>query len=233
MARAPSIVFLVFASLLGAEDLPDRSDERLKMVRTQIERRGVEDTRTLKAMRTVPRHLFVPSSVRSFAYDDRPLPIGFGQTISQPYIVAYMTELLEPEPGMKVLEIGTGSGYQAAILAATGAEVWSIEIVEPLAERAAKALSAAGLGSVHLRHGDGYFGWKEAGPFDAIIVTAAASTIPPPLIEQIAEGGRMIIPVGPALGDQYLVLVTVHEGKARTRRLIPVRFVPFTREDDD
>lgn len=230
MKRVPSIVLLAFASLVGAEDLTDRADERLSMVRTQIERRGVDDGRTLEAMRSVPRHLFVPESLRSQAYDDRPLPIGHGQTISQPYIVAYMTELLEPRAGMRVLEVGTGSGYQAAVLAAAGAEVWSIEIVEPLAERAKKALTAAGYGSVHLRHGDGYFGWETAGPFDAIIVTAAAESIPPPLLQQLHENGRMIIPVGPPLGMQYLVLVTREDGKTKTRRLIPVRFVPFTRD---
>lgn len=222
---------LVGSALQGAEEGLERADERLKMVREQIERRGIEDTLTLQAMRTVPRHFFVPKSKQRYAYDDRPLSIGHGQTISQPYIVAYMTELLQPRPGMRVLEVGTGSGYQAAVLAETGADVYSIEIVDALARSAKTAIKKADYSSINLRNGDGYFGWEDAGPFDAIIVTAAAQSIPPPLIQQLHEDGRLIIPVGPPLGTQYLVLVTKKDGKASTRRLIPVRFVPFTRRD--
>lgn len=231
MFRTLLAVLLTVSALEGAEGELERADERLKMVRKQIERRGIEDTLTLKAMRTVPRHLFVPKNLQRYAYDDRPLSIGHGQTISQPYIVAYMTELLRPEPGMRVLEVGTGSGYQAAVLAETGADVYSIEIVDALARSSKKAVREAGYDRVQLRSGDGYFGWEEAGPFDAIIVTAAARSIPPALIKQLHEDGRLIIPVGPPLGTQYLVLVTKKDGKASTRRLIPVRFVPFTRRD--
>jgi protein-L-isoaspartate(D-aspartate) O-methyltransferase len=231
MFRTLFAVLLAVSGVEGTEDGLERVDERLKMVRDQIERRGVDDTLTLDAMRTVPRHLFVPKNLRRHAYQDRPLSIGHGQTISQPYIVAYMTELLRPRAGMRVLEVGTGSGYQAAVLAETGAEVYSVEIVEALARRAATAITKAGYQSIKLRSGDGYFGWEEAGPFDAVIVTAAAQSIPPPLIKQLHEDGRLIIPVGPPLGTQYLVLVTKENGKASTRRLIPVRFVPFTRRE--
>jgi protein-L-isoaspartate(D-aspartate) O-methyltransferase len=231
MFRNLLAVVLVASALEGAEEGLERADHRLKMVRQQIERRGIEDALTLQAMRTVPRHLFVPKSQQRYAYDDRPLSIGHGQTISQPYIVAYMTEFLQPRPGMRVLEVGTGSGYQAAILAETGATVYSIEIVDALAKSAEKAIKKAGYSSINLRSGDGYFGWEDAGPFDAIIVTAAAQSIPPPLIRQLHEDGRLIIPVGPPLGTQYLVLVTKKDGKTSTRRLIPVRFVPFTRRN--
>lgn len=223
-------VLLAAVPLLGADRLSDRADERIDMVRTQIEQRGIDDPTTLQAMRTVPRHLFVPSHLQSHAYDDRPLPIGHGQTISQPYIVAFMTALLEPGPGRRILEIGTGSGYQAAVLAATGAEVYSVEIVEALAESARDSITRSGCTSIKLRCGDGYFGWEEAGPFHAIIVTAAAESIPPRLLGQLRKDGRLIIPVGPPLGSQYLVLVTKEDGKARTQRLLPVRFVPFTRK---
>jgi len=232
MFRRLFAVLLAVSALEGTENSLERADERLKMVREQIERRGVDDALTLNAMRTVPRHHFVPKNLRRYAYQDRPLSIGHGQTISQPYIVAYMTELLQPKACMRVLEIGTGSGYQAAVLAETGAEVYSIEIVDALAKRAATAIEKARYASIKLRTGDGYFGWEDAGPFDAIIVTAAAQSIPPPLIQQLRENGRMIIPVGPPLGTQYLVLVTKDNGKASTRRLIPVRFVPFTRRDN-
>ena len=231
MFRTLFAALLAVSALEGAEDGLERADERLKMVREQIERRGIEDALTLKAMRTVPRHLFVPKNLQRYAYDDRPLSIGHGQTISQPYIVAYMTELLRPKPGMRVLEVGTGSGYQAAVLAETGADIFSIEIVDALARSSKKAVREAGYDRVQLRSGDGYFGWEAAGPFDAIIVTAAAQSIPPPLIKQLHEDGRLIIPVGPPLGTQYLILVTKKDGKASTRRLIPVRFVPFTRRD--
>jgi protein-L-isoaspartate(D-aspartate) O-methyltransferase len=207
-----------------------RTEElRRRMVKTQIENRGVEDSQVLEAMRSVPRHRFVPSASLESAYADQPQPIGHGQTISQPYIVAYMTEVLEIEPGDKVLEIGTGSGYQAAVLAEITDEVWSIEIIEPLAGQAATRLQRLGYGEVQTRTGDGYYGWEEAAPFDAVIVTAAAGHIPPPLIEQLKAGGRMIIPVGGTYEVQSLMLVRKDaEGDVTTERLMPVRFVPMT-----
>ncbi|MEZ5275187.1 MAG: protein-L-isoaspartate(D-aspartate) O-methyltransferase [Opitutaceae bacterium] len=213
----------------GAPDAAESMAERAVMVRDQIVRRGIEDPVVISAMRNTPRHAFVPESLRDHAYEDRPLPIGFGQTISQPYIVAYMTELIGPRSGMKVLEIGTGSGYQAAVLAEAGVKVYSIEIIGALARRAAEALRDAGYGRVVLRSGDGYYGWEEAAPFDAIIVTAAAEAIPPPLLSQLANDGVLIIPVGPPLGTQYLVRVSREDGRTRTQRLLPVRFVPFVR----
>ncbi len=182
----------------------------------------------LDAMGRVPRHLFVPKQSKNVAYEDRPLPIGFGQTISQPYIVALMTELLDVEAGDTVLEIGTGSGYQAAVLAALGVNVYTIEIIEPLATRASDRLGRLTY-SASVRHSDGYYGWPEVGPFDGIIVTAAAVHIPPPLIEQLKPGAKIVIPVGPRFYTQQLVLVTKDKnGRVRTRQLLPVSFVPFT-----
>jgi len=201
------------------------------MVREQIERRGVTDKAVLQSMRRAPRHLFVPERFVGAAYADRPLPIGYGQTISQPYIVAAMTEELELEAGDKVLEVGTGSGYQAAVLAEITDEVYSIEIIGKLAERAEKDLALAGYDEVEIRHGDGFFGWEEHAPFDAIIVTAAPSSIPPPLLKQLKPEGRMLIPVGSSFGAQRLLLVRKDEdGDTSTKSLMPVRFVPFTRE---
>ena len=205
----------------------DRSD-REKMVRTQIENRGIRDERVLRAMEKVPRHLLVPKDLRRHAYEDRPLPIGHGQTISQPYIVAYMTEKLKLGADGKVLEIGTGSGYQAAVLAEIAGHVYSIEIVPELASRARKDLRDLGYKNISVRHSDGFHGWKEEAPFDAVIVTAAAPQIPPPLIGQLKDDGRMIIPVGSSFGLQQLILVTKRKGEIHTRTLIPVRFVPFT-----
>lgn len=185
----------------------------------------------LEALRTVPRHAFVPLPYRLFAYDNRPLPIGHGQTISQPYIVAIMTDLLDPQPGDRILELGTGSGYQAAVLAALVEQVYSIEIVEPLAEAASERLARLGYANVSVRQGDGYFGWPEHAPFDAIVVTAAASHVPPPLVAQLKPGGRMIIPVGSYFLTQQLVLVSKHDdGSITTRQLLPVAFVPLTGE---
>ena len=208
-----------------------RAGERHKMVREQIERRGVTDKAVLQSMRRAPRHLFVPERFVGAAYADRPLPIGYGQTISQPYIVAAMTEELELEAGDKVLEVGTGSGYQAAVLAEITDEVYSIEIIGKLAERAEKDLALAGYDEVEIRHGDGFFGWEEHAPFDAIIVTAAPSSIPPPLLKQLKPEGRMLIPVGSSFGAQRLLLVRKDEdGDTSTKSLMPVRFVPFTRE---
>ncbi len=198
------------------------------MVERQIVARGVRDPVVLKAMREVPRHELVPQEHRARAYQDHPLPIGHGQTISQPYVVAYMTEVLQVGPGTKVLEIGTGSGYQAAVLAATGAEVWSIEIVVPLGRRAAEDLARLGY-SVHTRIGDGYQGWAEAAPFDRIIVTAAPDHVPQPLLDQLAIGGKMVIPVG--ANDQELLVIERTGDKDYDRRsVLPVVFVPMTGE---
>lgn len=204
--------------------------QRNRMVEKQIELRDVTHPATLAAMRKVPRHLFVPAEFRREAYNDHPLPIGHDQTISQPYIVACMTEQIAPTRETRVLEIGTGSGYQAAVLAEICAEVFTIEIIPELATQAATVLRQLGYKNVHTRTGDGWKGWPEAAPFDAIIVTAAPETIPPPLLEQLKEGGRMIIPVGPQAGGQNLMLVTKEGGKIRTRPLDPVRFVPFVRD---
>jgi protein-L-isoaspartate(D-aspartate) O-methyltransferase len=202
---------------------------RLDMVARQIEARGVLDAAVLKAMRTVPRHLFVPEKWIDQAYEDHPLPIGHGQTISQPFIVAWMTELLELEPGDRVLEIGTGSAYQAAILGELEAEVYTIEIVEPLAAQADELLTEMGYDNVAVRHADGYFGWEDHAPFQAIIVTCAPDHIPPPLVAQLGEGGRMVVPVGPPGGYQSLFLVTKDSGEVRSENLGGVRFVPLTR----
>lgn len=192
---------------------------------------GVRDSATLVAMRSVPRHEFVPADVRDLAYGDHPLPIGYQQTISQPYVVAFMTEQLRPRAGMKVLEVGTGSGYQAAVLAAIGCEVYTIEIIEPLASGAAATLARLGYDRVHVRHGDGYQGWPAEAPFEAVIVTAAADAIPPALLEQLAPRGRLVMPVGPPDGVQYLLLVEKDAlGRLGQRTLLPVRFVPLTRE---
>jgi protein-L-isoaspartate(D-aspartate) O-methyltransferase len=197
------------------------------MVHTQIEGRGVTDARVLEAMRKVPRHRFIPESQRPSAYDDRPLPIGRGQTISQPYIVALMSELAEVEPGDTVLEVGTGSGYQAAVLAEMGVKVFSIEIVASLAKGAQALLVELGYGgSVEVRHGDGYAGWPEHAPFDAIVVTAAPPSIPDPLKQQLEVGGHLVIPVGKDF--QRLLRVTRTKNGFREESVIPVRFVPMT-----
>jgi protein-L-isoaspartate(D-aspartate) O-methyltransferase len=193
-----------------------------------IEGAGVRDSATLAAMRAVPRHEFVPDDVRDLAYGDHPLPIGYDQTISQPYVVAFMTEQLRPRSGMKVLEVGTGSGYQAAVLAAIGCEVYTIEIVEALATGAAAVLARLGYRHAHVRHGDGYLGWPEEAPFDAVIVTAAGPAIPPALLEQLGPRGRLIMPVGPWDDIQVLVLVEKDaSGRTHRRDLLPVRFVPL------
>jgi protein-L-isoaspartate(D-aspartate) O-methyltransferase len=213
------------------EDREGFADARERMVREQIEARGISDPRVLAAFRKVPRHELVPPAERASAYQDRPLPIGHGQTISQPYVVAVMTAVLDLEGGERVLEVGTGSGYQAAVLAELASEVYTIEIVEPLAERARRDLERLGYRNVHVRHGDGYRGWPEHAPFDAIVVTAAPDHVPPPLIEQLAEGGRMVIPVGH--GAQDLLRITKDAAGVREERLIGVRFVPMTGEAQD
>jgi protein-L-isoaspartate(D-aspartate) O-methyltransferase len=209
----------------------ERVKEREEMVAEQIAARDVKDPNVLKAMRIVPRHAFVPDNVQKSAYGDHPLPIGFGQTISQPYIVAFMTEAMELGPDSKVLEIGTGSGYQAAVCAEIADEVYTIEIVEGLAKRAEEKLKELGYPNVFVKAGDGYFGWPENGPFDAIIGTAAAERIPPPLIEQLKPGGRMILPYETSFGFQHLVLITKDEkGNISKRNVMPVMFVPMTGE---
>jgi protein-L-isoaspartate(D-aspartate) O-methyltransferase len=201
---------------------------RQAMVREQIVSRGVSDAAVLQAMQEVPRHLFLPEHLWQAAYTDRPLPIGEGQTISQPYIVAFMTQALQLDPNMKVLEVGTGSGYQAAVLAELVKEVYTIEIICSLAEIAEQNLQKLGYKNVRVRCGDGYKGWPEAAPFDAIIVTAAPEHIPRPLTEQLAMGGRMVLPLGRLF--QELVLVTKTEAGIKRKNLLPVRFVPMTGE---
>jgi len=205
--------------------------ERRAMVRSQIERRGVANAAVLEAMCQVPRHEFVPPDLRARAYADCPLPIGHGQTISQPYIVAYMTEALQIKPGDRVLEVGTGSGYQAAVLSELTPHVYSIEIVRELGEQAKKRLAPLGYKTIQCKIGDGYLGWPEHAPFDAIIVTCAPTKIPPPLLAQLKPGGRLCIPVGASGRVQELVLVTKDDqGQTRTKSLLPVSFVPLTRE---
>ena len=216
---------------LGYTEDKERTDFyilRKKMIETQIEARGIKDKRVLEAMLKVERHKFVPESQKPFAYEDRPLPIGYGQTISQPYIVALMTELLELRGKEKVLEIGTGSGYQAAILAELAKEVYTIEIIEGLAKEAQKRLADLGYKNIKVKIGDGYLGWPEVSPFDAIVVTCAPEEIPPALIEQLKEGGKMVIPVGEFF--QELKLVSKKEGKILIKNIIPVSFVPMIRE---
>jgi len=202
---------------------------RNRMVERQIRLRGVKDEHVLNAMRKVPRHQFVPRSSIDEAYEDHPVPIGYGQTISQPYIVAYMTELVEVSDRSKVLEVGTGSAYQAAILAEIVDSVFTIEIIEPLGEAAKMRLQSLGFENVSVKIADGYHGWKEHAPYDAIVVTAAAEHIPPPLIEQLKDGGRMVIPVGHPFLVQTLMLVEKQNGKITSRSLLPVRFVPLQR----
>jgi protein-L-isoaspartate(D-aspartate) O-methyltransferase len=217
---------LVAALVQAATDEQARRDQ---MIVTQIRARDITDVRVIDAMRTVPRERFVPEVLRARAYDDTPLPIGFGQTISQPFIVAYMTEVLGVAPGHTVLEIGTGSGYQAAILGRLARMVYTIEIVPALARQAAATLKELGYSNVHVRAGDGYAGWPEHAPFDRILVTAAPEQIPQPLIDQLGPGGRMVIPVGRQDGSQWITIVEKTSKGLVQRRTIPVRFVPFVR----
>jgi len=210
------------------EQVQERSAAaRQRMVEDQIRARGITDARVLAAMRKVPRERFVPSSLAAQAYTDQPLPIGAGQTISQPYIVAYMSEALQVSPNSKVLEVGTGSGYQAAILGELARDVYTIEIIPALADGARTTLEALGYQNVHVRRGDGYLGWPEQAPFDAIVVTAAPDHVPKPLVDQLAIGGRMVIPVGGA--DQDILLVSRTTKGVVQQRTIPVRFVPLVR----
>jgi protein-L-isoaspartate(D-aspartate) O-methyltransferase len=218
-------------ALYAQAETGSRAQEREQLVQRHIAAEGIDDPLVLEAMRAVPRHEFVPDQYRRRAYDNAPLPIGYGQTISQPYVVALMTELLEVGPEDRVLEVGTGSGYQAAVLARIVERVYTVEIIQPLARSAAGRLQRLGYGNVTVRHGDGYFGWEEHAPFDAIIVTAAAGHIPPPLLRQLKPGGRMCIPVGQPYFPQVLKLVRKSEqGEIRVRDVLPVRFVPLTGE---
>ncbi len=228
------ILFVVFVSLLSFFVLCKENFEQLRkeMVEFQIKRRGINDEKVLSAMLKVPRHLFVPPEWVNQAYEDYPLPIGEGQTISQPYIVALMTTSLCLKGDEKVLEIGTGSGYQAAVLAEIVKEVYTIEIRESLALSAEKRLKKMGYKNIKVKVGDGYLGWKEYAPFDGIIVTCAASTPPPPLIEQLKEGGRMVIPLEENPFYQSLVLITKEKGKLKKKSIEAVRFVPMVREKE-
>jgi protein-L-isoaspartate(D-aspartate) O-methyltransferase len=220
---------LVSAACMGdATTGQDRSDAdrlRAEMVESQLRLRGIRDARVLETMGRVPRHLFVPEAARGRAYEDRPLPLGYGQTISQPFVVAYMTEQLEIQPTHRVLEIGTGSGYQAAILAELAREVYTIEIVPPLARHARTTLDDLGYTQVHTREGDGYLGWPEAAPFDRIILTAAPDEVPATLIDQLAVGGLLVAPVG--RGEQVLTILRKTDRGVVTRETLPVRFVPM------
>ncbi|MFO7684706.1 MAG: protein-L-isoaspartate(D-aspartate) O-methyltransferase [Desulfobacterales bacterium] len=230
------LILVLTAALLGgaadgfssAAEPSDLAQARAAMVRDQLETRGISDARVLAAMRAVPRHLFVPQELRSKAYTDHPLPIGDGQTISQPYIVALMTELLSLTADDRVLEIGTGSGYQAAVLAAVAGEVYSIEIKPKLHEQADRALRALELDKVKIRLGDGYYGWAEQAPFDAIMITAAVDHIPPPLLRQLKNGGRLVLPLGSPFSYQNLVLVTQSGMDYTVRQITGVLFVPLT-----
>lgn len=221
---------MAFFDLFGGADVT-LTQARERMIAEQLTPagRGISNSAVIAAMRKVPRHELVPANVRSSAYDDQPLPIGHGQTISQPYIVAFMTQELAPKPGDKVLEVGTGSGYQAAVLAEMGVQVYTIEIVRELAERAAADLKRLGYTNVHIRVGDGYQGWPEAAPFDAVIVTCAPHNIPMPLTRQLKEGGRMVIPVG-GPWNQELQLLGKDGGRMVRKEVMPVRFVPMTGE---
>ncbi len=223
--RLIPIPILTWAALNGSAVKANEAEERAKMVSDQIVARGVRDTRVTDAMSVVPRHEFIPPEHRAFAYYDQPLPIGHGQTISQPYIVAAMSELARVEKGDRILEVGTGSGYQAAVLAEMGAEVFSIELVPELAREAALVLGRLGYERVHVREGDGYAGWPSEAPFRAILVTAAPPRVPPLLLEQLAEGGRMVSPVGAAF--QELQVHTRHEESFAVESIFPVRFVPM------
>jgi protein-L-isoaspartate(D-aspartate) O-methyltransferase len=230
-SRLPPQLSFACSSAQAAENPDQYEGKRSEMVASQLEGRGIEDKAVLRAMSKVPRHLFVSEDLHRLAYGDFPLPIGHGQTISQPYIVAFMTEIIQPQQNQRVLEIGTGSGYQAAVLAELVANVQTIEIIPDLARSAKNRLERLGYANVEVREGDGYHGWPEAGPFDAIVVTAAAEFIPPPLLQQLKEGGVMIIPVGSPFHVQHLMLVRKQEGRITTRKLMPVRFVPFRRAE--
>jgi protein-L-isoaspartate(D-aspartate) O-methyltransferase len=233
--RRLALRFLIVAALGIASchrthaPVADFAAQRQRMVMEQLMPRGIHEEHVLAAMAKVPREEFVPEDSRAASYTDQPLPIGYGQTISQPFIVAFMTEQLRLAPSDRVLEIGTGSGYQAAILAELVAEVYSIEIIEPLAKTAEVTLQRLGYKNVHVKAGDGYRGWPEHAPFDAVTVTCAPDHVPQPLVDQLKEGGRMIIPVG-GFGDQQLYLLEKKNGQLEQRAVLPVGFVPMTGE---
>ena len=233
-----AILILLLCATIPANAMEDYRQARQAMVNTiaadvrqtsmYLDQEAL-DPRVMAAMAKVPRHAFVPADEVKHAYENRPLPIGHGQTISQPYIVAIMTDLVKPKPGQRILEVGTGSGYQAAILAKLVDQVYTMEIIEPLAASAEQRLAKLGYRNVHVRVGDGYYGWAKEAPFDAIVVTAAASHIPPPLLQQLKPGGRMVIPVGSRFMVQQLVVVEKNdEGTFTTHQILPVQFVPLT-----
>jgi protein-L-isoaspartate(D-aspartate) O-methyltransferase len=226
-----SLILLCIPFLFAFQEDPFIK-KREDLVLETIEKRGVTNKAVLKSMKTVKRHLFVPENNVPNAYEDRPLPIGYGQTISQPFIVAYMTEVINPKPEYKVLEIGTGSGYQAAVLAEIVKEVYTIEIIPNLGNAAAARLKKLGYHNVNVNVTDGYFGWPEHGPYDAIVVTAAAEFVPPPLLEQLKEGGKIVIPIGSPFMNQMLMLIEKKGKKVTTKNLMPVVFVPFTRKKE-
>jgi protein-L-isoaspartate(D-aspartate) O-methyltransferase len=228
--KLTTFVLSALLAIFFNQEQDDYRRLREDMVKTQIEARNVYDRATLKAMRTVPRHEFVPEHMKAYAYQDRPLSIGNGQTISQPYIVAFMTSVINPKPDDRILEIGTGSGYQAAVLAEIVERVYTIEIIPELAENAKAKFKSLNYANIFTRTGDGYHGWQEEAPFDAIVVTAAPDKIPEPLIEQLKEGGMLVIPVGPKYSVQSLQLLTKKNGETTIKNLFPVRFVPFTRD---
>src|SRR5919112_3905984 len=231
MAFGQSLLLAIWGHTTAACQKEPSAEEwrraRLRLVDQGLVGVGIRDSATLAAMRTVPRHEFVPEDQRVYAYQDTPLPIGHEQTISQPAVVALMTQLVEPRPGKKVLEVGTGSGYQAAVLAQAGCRVWTIEIFRALAEESRARLVRLGYANVIVRHGDGYAGWPGVAPFDAIVVTAAAESIPPPLLKQLGPGGRLVMPVGRESSEQALLLVQKNSaGEISSREILPVRFVP-------
>ncbi len=229
---AQYLLFAAIATTGCGQQAPTAADlaaQRQGMVEQQLKRRGIKDERVLAAMAKVPREEFIPADARPSAYEDGPLPIGYDQTISQPYVVAFMTEQLRPKQSDHVLEIGSGSGYQAAILGELVAEVYTIEIVEPLAKSAEATLQRLGYNNVHIKAGDGYKGWPEEAPFDAIIVTCAPEKVPQPLVDQLKDGGRMVIPVGERFAQQ-LYLLEKKNGQLKESVTLPVRFVPMLRE---
>ncbi len=225
-----AVLFFVLSSPRAAswDEPKEMRQRRLDMVSRQIAARGIRDEAVLEAMQSVPRHLFVPKSMQERAYADSPLPIDAGQTISQPYVVALMTELLELEPQQRILEIGTGSGYQAAVLSTLVEEVFTIEIKEILYRQATERLEELGYGNVRTRHGDGYFGWEEEAPFDGIMITASVDHVPPPLLEQLVDGGKIVLPLGHPFSFQNLVVVTKVGADYRLRQVTGVLFVPMT-----
>lgn len=235
MIRTTMLIFLVCPALLSANEFDSKRHKLIKQIEADVRETSLYldkeklDSRVIKAMRDVPRHEFVRNRLQQFAYENRPLPIGYGQTISQPYIVAIMTDLIKPKKDHRILEIGTGSGYQAAVLAELVKQVYTIEIIRPLAKESAKRLKKLGYHNVKTRLGDGYYGWDEFAPFDAIVVTAAAGHVPPPLLKQLKPGGRMIIPVGSRFMTQQLLMVNKDaQGKITTEQILPVMFVPLT-----